>query len=530
MLSDAEYNVVHMPQGLAERGFVSGQLPPGAPSTLASKYSVKALNLLPWWSVYDWADPAHPARPARLAALAREVVQNPRMDKANVRLAEAGAPLPFVVVYLRAAVAYVTAARHVFRHREDLYQSRSEARFRLDEVRLAEEAEEAAQAEMRESFEAVRAAKAPYVEAWARVTALAELADEVYKFRLLATELEQPSPSLLGPAVAVPSAAYEPDPQELVDGRADMQFPETREFVTKAQARLQHLKDLAAAAATAGPAQLVGMVAAAEGEAELLSAVMALDDLLTGRNEAVAHELERLSEREVAELRSRFVAAMVKHQVEDKANDAPALDHMWTKLVEKNFYRAQKHFDEFKEARPKKLFLDYIRDLDASKEPDGFARALDECVWWLRQNLPQDPTVWHGDFMAYVAEVEQTVKAALEQTPKLLAPAAATGEAVTLGPHKQLLDELNRYRGFQATNAWWDQLGDWVPVMSDEDGSVSYYERANPADGTMEYSYSYPVPPEPGGGGEDASGGGDDEFAYALDQEGSGEGYEGEAA
>mgnify|MGYP007000376517 CR=1 len=56
LLSDAEYNLSHVPPGPKNTGFLGGQLPPGAPSTKAASYDIKILNLLPWWQVYDWAD------------------------------------------------------------------------------------------------------------------------------------------------------------------------------------------------------------------------------------------------------------------------------------------------------------------------------------------------------------------------------------------------------------------------------------------------------------------------------------------
>ena len=61
---------------------------------------------------------------------------------------------------------------------------------------------------MRRTFEAVRAARAPWVESWARVQALDELVKECYRFRVFATETKQPPPKLKGPPAVVHDQRY----------------------------------------------------------------------------------------------------------------------------------------------------------------------------------------------------------------------------------------------------------------------------------------------------------------------------------
>jgi hypothetical protein len=372
---------------------------------------------------------------------------------------------------------------------------------------------------MRSSFEALRAAKAPWADAFARATALQALGEEVYRFRLVATELSEPAPVLLGPPVGVASVGYEADKEELDRSRPDMQHASTRAFVGKAKQRLAHLQDLAAELALATPSRLLERVQGATDEAELLGAVMALDDLLTGRNDAMAPAMEALTEKEVAAFRARFVSAMVKHQIDDKANDAPSLDHVWSALVEKCFYATQTHFELFAGSRPKRLFVDYVVALEKAATPPAFAEAMEEVVWWCQRNLPQDPTTWHSDFIVYVDEVGDAVARCVEALPRLLAP-DALGESPTLRPHQRLLDETNRYRGYHVSSLWWAKLGQWRPVP-DEDGTIAYFERGDPEGGdALEYSYVYPVPPEPGKEHEEA------EFAYEI-AEGAYEGTEG---
>jgi hypothetical protein len=226
----------------------------------------------------------------------------------------------------------------------------------------------------------------------------------------------------------------------------------------------------------------------------------------------------------VAELRSKFVEVMVRHQVADKMDTAPPLDHVWSKVVEKVFYQTQKSFESYAESRPKQLFVDYTSGLEKAEEPEALAEALLEMAWWCKANLPQDPTVWHGDFMVYVDEMDHVLKQVLDKRPKLLAPDKATGESVTLEPHKNMVEELNRYKSFQTQKAWWDQLGDWTPVMSEEGDSVAHYELYG-EDGTVEYSYEYPFPPEPGTADHDEGGEvGDAEGEYVegyYDEEGN---------
>lgn len=80
-----------------------------------------------------------------------------------------------------------------------------------------------------------------------------------------------------------------------------------------------------------------------------------------------------------------------RHQVADKEDDGAPLDHTWSKLVERCFYKTQKHFEAFAAARPKLLFLDYVRALDKAESPAAFARAMEEAVWWAKANVPQVP-------------------------------------------------------------------------------------------------------------------------------------------
>jgi len=202
-------------------------------------------------------------------------------------------------------------------------------------------------------------------------------------------------------------------------------------------------------------------------------------------------------------LRALFVETMVKHQVADKSNDAAPLDHVWSSLVEKVFYGTQANFEKFAAARPKRLFVDYMGDLEKSKEPDQFVHALKEALWWCRANMPQDPAVWAQDFGVYVTEIEASLQKALDQSPKLLAPNATTGEAAAMEAYNEIMDEMNKYRSFETTKQWWSQLGDWKPVTSAEDGTITHFEREvaaeeEGAEAYMEYAYEYPVPPEPG--------------------------------
>ena len=71
----------------------------------------------------------------KLKMLTRSLLNNPRMHYENVKLHEAGSPLPILVDWARAAVHYALCAQHVFQNREDLYKFRHESRFRLQEVR-----------------------------------------------------------------------------------------------------------------------------------------------------------------------------------------------------------------------------------------------------------------------------------------------------------------------------------------------------------------------------------------------------------
>ena len=106
LLSDAEFNLSHAPpSGPGNTGFLGGQLPPGAPSTKAASYDIKVMNLLPWWQVYDWADHERAEKMEALKAIKRNVVQNPRMDAANIRLQE-DLPLPHFVNLVQASAIH----------------------------------------------------------------------------------------------------------------------------------------------------------------------------------------------------------------------------------------------------------------------------------------------------------------------------------------------------------------------------------------------------------------------------------------
>ena len=75
------------------------------------------------------------------------------------------------------------------------------------------------------------------------------------------------------------------------------------------------------------------------------------------------------------------------------------MSSVWSDLVERNYYQTQRHFETYVSSRPKKLFVDFVVALDASPSradtPAKFVHALEEANWWLKQNLPQDPTTWH---------------------------------------------------------------------------------------------------------------------------------------
>ena len=271
---------------------------------------------------------------------------------------------------------------------------------------------------------------------------------------------------------------------------------------------------------------------------------MSIGDLLMGHNDIMKSSLEDLTEKQVADLRQDFVSAMVKHQIADKDVDADVheLDHLWSHLVEKEDYATQRHFEAYAASRPKRLFVDFLRDLECAADQEAFAKALAEARWYLQHNVAQDPETWHEAMVPYVEQIKSSVDHVTLTKPYLLAPPlmptgdeslggssagpneegegdgrgsaaqgggeggglggdgggtaggegggegeATVGVSATAQPHSELLDDINRYTGYEVNRRWWAGLGEWEVVNDEETGFLKYFVRKGESEDLNEY-------------------------------------------
>jgi len=482
MLSDKDWNIQHetSPRNTPE------DLALLVKDKIGQPYTCKLAWLLENWDLYNFATPE---AFGALRKHVQPVLYNPRISRENIKLMKKSKCVGPLIDLCQHTLDYVVAAQLAAPDVWALEAANNHITFQttryMDQKRELTEAER----EVGRCKKAVREARAPRLDVWAKKTVLEELLAEVEEAR---RPKEFQPEMVLSKDGAIQVEEIEDDAK-----LAEAYGRQVVGYTGGAVSYFGVLKEIDQRLAGADLFDMVDYANTAEGDVAIVQSSLALSDVLLGANWDRTEELLRITTKyEVGELREAYVKAMARHQSERE---------LWTEIVQKTYTRTLNAFEKFQDHLPPRDLDWYIDFLMKSEDAKHIGRNVKNIRLWLKE---RSTTMHEVDYSDQLDKIEEIMDELME------AKADIIEEAEELDIEFETLEkEVESFRtaGEEVrAAAERDALAaqGWTEV-SDPGGGPSYWQNAYTGEQTWESPARYlaeGLDPYGGGGYQDQQG------------------------